>query len=218
MPKLLRKSIWKSMVELSLLCLLFYAVMAFVGTLVGGYHQVGFFLDLIIVIVMYSFSESGSALPDYIFIAPFSFEDRKNLMRKFFIANMLMKFLCLSTLSFVSSFIEVVRFHNLQILASSFLQIIILSGIVYVLSYVKYFRECSVVGQIGVIVVSTLWEGVFAGFLDAKDGFALSEKMFLVFVVIAVILTAFLIGYYHVRHFEAMVNYYADYKENRCQQ
>ena len=227
MPKLLRKNIWKSMVNIILLWLLVYIVMAAVKVFMGEYSdqymQEDFFLSVqdnigfLVIIVLYSSSALvGPALPDYIFIAPFSLEDRKDMIKKFFITNMLVEFLCLSILFSVSDLIRFIRYHNPQILVACLIQVIVLFGIIYILSYLKYFRECNVASEIWVIIVSTLWEGILTGVLEEKSKFVLQEKMLLLLMVISVILTVILVVYYYVRHFKAMVDYYSDY-ESYCQ-
>ena len=221
MPKLLRKNIWKSMVNIILLWLLVYIVMAAIkismGEYANQYTQEDFFLrvqdgtGLAMIIALYGcYALVGPALPDYIFIAPFSLNDRKYLIKRFFTINMLMDFLCLSILFAASDLIKFIHYHNSQILLACLIQEIVLFGIVYILSYLKYFRECNVASEIGVIVVSTLWEGMLAGILDEKSEFVLQEGI--LFMVISVILTVVLVVYYYVKHFKAMIDYYSDYE------
>lgn len=223
MPKLLRKNIWKSVVNIILLWLLVYIIMAaikiFMGEYDNQYTQEDFFLrvqdgtGLAMIIALYGCSALvGPALPDYIFIAPFSLNDRKDLIKRFFTINMLMDFLCLSILFAASDLIKFIRYHNSQILVACLVQEIVLFGIIYILSYLKYFRECNVASEIGVIVVSTLWEGMLAGILDEKSEFVLQEKLLFLFMVISVILTVVLVVYYYVKHFKAMIDYYSDYE------
>lgn len=227
MPKLLRKNIWKSMVNIILLWLLIYIVMAAVKILMGEYNnqytQEDFFLRVqdgtgfFMIMVLYGcFALIGPALPDYIFIAPFSLKDRKDLIKRFFTLNMLIDFLCLSILFAASDLVKFIRCHNSQILVACLVQEIVLFGILYILSYLKYFRECNVASEIGVILVSTLWEGMLAGILDENSEFVLQEELLFLFMVISVILTVILVAYYYVRHFKAMIDYYSDYEVSHC--
>ena len=228
MPKLLRKNIWKSMVNIILLWLLVYIVMTAVKILMGEYNNQYTWADFLLrvqdgtgfamIIALYGCSALiGPALPDYIFIAPFSLKDRKDLIKRFFTLNMLMEFLCLSILFSVSDLIKFIRCHNPQILVACLIQGIVLFGIMYILSYLKYFRECNVASELWVIIISTLWEGMLAGNLDENSEFVLQEKMLFLFMVISVILTVVLVAYYYVRHFRAMIDYYSDYEVSHCQ-
>lgn len=224
MPKLLRKNIWKSIIELILLCLLAYIITGFAKIFIGEYNQKDFFLIVqegyvfLMVIIMYSYSAFvGQTLPDYIFIAPFSLEDRKYLIKKLFTVNILTNFLCPSIFFIVPVFINFFRYRNSQILAGCLFQEIILFGIVYAFSYLKYFRERNVAGELGIIAVSTIWESILAGIIEEMGEFVLQENMLLKFIIIAVILNIFLIVYYHIKHFKAMVDYYAEYEIRNCQ-
>lgn len=223
MPKLLRRNIWKSIVNIIFVWLIIYIVMAiikiFMGELDNQYTWVDFFIRVqdgtgfALVIVLYCSSALvGPVLPDYIFIAPFSLKDRRDLIKKFFMINMLMGFLCLGILFSVFDLIKFFCCHNYQILVACLVQEVILFGILYIFSYLKYFRECNVASEIGVIVISTLWESMLAGILDKNSEFVLQEKLLFLFMVISVILTVILVAYYYVRHFKAMVDYFSDYE------
>jgi len=204
------------MAELILLWMIAFIVMSLFNLFIEIENQKDFFLGTIIVIIMYSYAAFAyPALPDYIFIAPFSLEDRKNIIKRFFVISMLMNFLCLSIMYAALNFIEFILYGNSQTLYSYLLQEIILFGIVYLFSYLKYLRSYSAACELGVIAVSTIWEGILAGIMEMNGEFMLKEIV-LIFAVVNAI-TICLVVYYYVRHFKAMVDYYADYEVSHCQ-
>lgn len=209
MPRILRRDIWRSTVKLFAL----FGVISLVGVFFFQSditRLYGVLFDGYVILFLFNSWFTSLRLPDYIFLAPYSYEMREDLVQKKFamnlIANMAVFWIFIVVPNIIFYFMEGGQQYLFHILYG----LIILSGIVYLFSYIKYFDECAPGRSVSLDFICVLLFSVPA----ACRWDAGQSGRDHIFSGIACVVATLTVLYYHRRYFKEMVTHYADYE--RC--
>lgn len=213
MPKLLRKNIYTT----SMLSFLFCVVFAVINIIrlvnhssIGAvYNGVNLFLWIITNPAMES-KVFGFTLPDYIFIAPFSKEQRKTLVRKGLCYHVLAIGGWIMALVICPVMIyDIVHGDELQLLLC-FTEAMILLSIVYSGAFLSYISKVDYGMSFFIGCIRFFQYVLFAGVAMSEI-----EKIDLILLLVDILFCIIVIFICRRKYYEPMLEYLADYEQSR---
>ena len=214
MPKLLRKSIYGTSI-ISFLCCVVLTSVNFIR-LSNNAEFCGVFNGLNLLLLIFSSSNIESkfnyVLPDYIFIAPYSKEQRKKLIRKSLLYNFIAAYSCILVLAICPMIIYAVLNGEVMKLTLCFTEIIIVFTMVYSGKYMKYTYEVNLNMGVFLSGVRFFQYIMFAGMSGSMSHITIIGTIIFFTIIIAGIIVILIC---RKKYYEPMVEYLADYERSR---
>lgn len=218
MPKILQKNICKVIIR-NILFVIFAYVVAFIIVVFtnGGMDDISDIYNVrmgeryIILIVLFaggSFFAANIALPDYLFIAPYSLEDRKKLIKKTFHISIVANYLCTNGFLVAPDIIRFVYSGNFNDMVKCIFQTIILFCVLYVLAYGRYFQIFKPGHEIGIQILLILEYAVLSGIIG-EDSISKADY---VIMLIAGVIGIWSVAHCYFKYYKEMIENFADYE------
>lgn len=220
MPKILQKNICKVTIT-NILFVVFAYVVAFIIEVFanGGMDDSSEiysvmeerYIILIVLFVGGSVLSANIALPDYLFIAPYSFEDRKKLIKKTFYISIVVNYVCTNGFLVAPDVIHFVHSGNFNDMAKCIFQMIMLFCVLYVLAFRRYFQTFKSDHEIAILILLVLEYAVLSGIIGEES----ISKADYVIMLIAGVIGIWSVAHYYFKYYKEMIENFADYELSR---
>ena len=209
MPKLLQKSILKS----SVISFLF-ALSALVY--LCNFEKNTYYLFNSAIAVFYS-PELAAALflfklPDYMYIAPYSEDQRKKLLKK----GQTYKFISIYAWIIVLVLLPVTfmkcRGGSTEDAVLCLTEIILSTSILYTNAFLKFIGQIDIVKMVVIVFARAITIIIFAGCMDLGTVTGAEKTIELIMIAILVVFSIFLVVYCRLKYYDRLIHCMADYE------
>lgn len=209
MPKLLQKSILKS----SVISFLF-ALSAFVYLCIFERNTYCFFNSAIA--VFYSPELAATLflfkLPDYMYVAPYSENQREKLLKK----GQTYKFLSIYVWIIVLVLLPVTfmkcRGGSTEDVVLCLTEIILSTSILYTNAFLKFIGQIDIVKMVVIVFARAIVIFIFAGCMDLGNVTGAEKTIEFIMIAIIAVFSVFLVVYCRLKYYDMMINCMADYE------
>lgn len=211
MPKLLRKNLWKRMIEMMVLAVVMALVWVAAGQILGSGKN-GLYYNTAVMcnpFVHFVYSNHPLVMNDYFYIAPYSCEQRKNIFKKYFCRQFLWG--CIFTAAWNILFYSIIVETGGEIHPVKAVYVLIIQFcLLYEMIFVEYYRPRLVF--VAVVFVSLIiGVGIMTAVLK-NPTMSLADCIGM--AVLGVICASSVIAL-RFKYFERMIDYHSKYETSR---
>ncbi len=212
MPKILQRTLLKSIINYTGSMFLYYIVFAITNIIFRSRYNFLGDRELVLFFFILIAGFLNTAIPDYIFIAPFSRKERIQLQKKLFLYSHFATWGITSAfISFPELIMSVIN-RNLYDIGKYLFEITIMYFLLFVAGYSSYFnllnKKNFTFTGIAINIIVLLESSVLAAvIIEGSSGTVIYITMAAVFII--AILSAL---YCYKKHFQNMLEFYSDYE------
>ncbi|MFG6395559.1 MAG: hypothetical protein K1W24_15495 [Lachnospiraceae bacterium] len=217
MPKILQRTLLTLITKYSIYILLYYLVYIITCIITGNKHNFLEEKDIMIFMFIIFLEFFDTSIPDYIFIAPFSKEERIGLQKKLFLYSHFIIWIIISAFISLPGLITAAINGNLQNIFKYIFEIAVIYPMIFTAGHFRYFNMLNknhfTFTIVSIDTFILIGSSVTAAIMMENT---IGMPDYILMAVIGV-LAIFVSLYCCKKHFKNMLEFYSDY-ETRTEQ